>query len=114
MPMGKRNLYFMFYNQEWKNGKYFLNIVFIFIFVFLITLHMRLRGCGGMGYVCVILIDWSALKDSGAEEIPRGEEIYNAMSFLWSPSLSHVEDSNDSSSVETITLLLSYLLPYFP
>lgn len=30
--------------------------------------------------LCIILIDWSTLKDSGAEEIPRGEERYNAMS----------------------------------
>lgn len=106
MPMGNRSLYFVFDNQEWKNGKYFLIIGFIFISVFLITLHMWVRGCRGMGYVCVILIDWSALKDSGAEEIPRGVERYNAMSYLWSPSLSYVEDGNDSSSVETISPLL--------
>lgn len=34
---------------------------------------MGVPGCGGMGHVCIILIDWSALKDSGAEEFPEGK-----------------------------------------
>lgn len=62
-----------FTTKNGKNGKYFLIIGFIFISVFLTTLHMGVPGCGGMGHVCIILIDWSALKDSGAEEFPEGK-----------------------------------------
>lgn len=103
--MGNVSLHYVFFNQQWKSGKYIFWTGFILLSI-LILLRMWIRIYGGVGYVCIVLVVWPALKDSGAEEIPRGEKRCNSMFFLWYLSLSYIEDGNDRSSVEAVTPLL--------
>lgn len=77
-----------------------------FFSVFLIILQMSVCLCGGVVYVYIICVVWAALKDSGTEEIPRGEKRYNSTSLLWYLSLSCRTVGNDSSSVKPIAPLL--------